>query len=339
MQRLIALALRSALYQTDAELLANCLNFYRERAMWTRAGEAQHFGAAVELWVRDAAKHPMLAELCGALAILWTELRQYPRALQTYQAVLDDSSARSHHGMTCHNMGIVYQMQQQWQLALDAYQRALELKKQHGQQCELSSTYHQIGMVHQKKQQWSEALNAYQRALEFQEQHEAGVTYHQIGRVHEEQCQWQEALETYQRALKLYRQHGQQHEAGDTCHQIGIVYEEQQMWQQALDAYQRALELYEQHGQQHQLGWHLPPNRQRPRAARRVAVSLRLLSPRPRRRARPQPTQPRETTNNPSRAPTRQLRPTKPPIAAAPWERDPSRSPYKKCLWRPFNPI
>ena len=254
MQRLIALALRSALYQTDAELLANCLNFYRERAMWTRAGEAQHFGAAVELWVRDAAKHPMLAELCGALAILWTELRQYPRALQTYQAVLDDSSARSHHGMTCHNMGIVYQMQQQWQLALDAYQRALELKKQHGQQCELSSTYHQIGMVHQKKQQWSEALNAYQRALEFQEQHEAGVTYHQIGRVHEEQCQWQEALETYQRALKLYRQHGQQHEAGDTCHQIGIVYEEQQMWQQALDAYQRALELYEQHGQQHQLG-------------------------------------------------------------------------------------
>ena len=71
--------------------------------------------------------------------------------------------------------------------ALDAYQRALELKEQHGQQHELGSTHHQIGMVYQEQQQWQQALDAYQRALELKEQHgqqhEMGSTYHQIGMV------------------------------------------------------------------------------------------------------------------------------------------------------------
>ena len=258
MQRLSSLALRSALGQANAELLAHCLDFYRQRAMWARAGEAQQLGNAVEFWAQGATEQPMLAPLRGTLASLWRELRAYPRALQDYQAVLDDPSARAHHGITYHNIGIVYQEQQQWQQALDAYQRALELKEQHGQQHQLGVTYHQIGMVYEDQQQWQQALDAYQRALELQEQHgqqhQLGVTYHQIGIVYQEQRQWQQALEAYQRSLELYEQHGQQHEAGDTHHQIGMVYQEQRQWQPALAAYQRALELQEQHGQQQALG-------------------------------------------------------------------------------------
>ena len=258
MQRLSALALRSALGQTDAELLAHCLQFYRQRAMWARAGEAQQLGSAVELWLQGATEQPMIAPLRDTLAALWLKLRDYPRALQTYQDVLKESSVRSYHGIVYHQIGMVYQYQQQWQQALDAYQRALELKEQHGQQHEMGSTYHQIGIVHQLQQQWREALAAYQRALELYEQHgqqhEAGDTHHNIGMVYQEQQQWQQALEAYQRALELYEQHGQQHESGGTHHQIGRVYQEQQQWREALDAYQRALELKEQHGQQQALG-------------------------------------------------------------------------------------
>ena len=254
MQRLIALALRSALLQTDAELLAHCLQFYCERAMWARAGEAQQLGSAVELWLQGAAEQPMLAPLRGTLASLWLELRAYPRALQAYQAVLDDPSARFHHGITCHNIGMVYQEQQQWQQALEAYQRALELKEQHGQQHQLGSTHHQIGIVYQQQQKWQQALDAYELALKLYEQHELGGAHHQIGRVYQEQRQWREALTAYQRALKLQEQHSQQHQMGITYHNIGRVYQEQRQWQQALDAYQRALELKEQHGQRHELG-------------------------------------------------------------------------------------
>ena len=259
MQRLIALALRSALYQTDAELLANCLNFYRERAMWARAGEAQQLGSAVELWLQGAAKQPMIVALRDTLAALWLELRDYQRALQTYQALLNESSLRSYHGLVCHNIGIVYQEQQQWQPALDAYQRALELKEQHGQQQALGSTHHQIGRVYEAQQQWQQALEAYELALELygqhgRQQHYLGITHHQIGIVYQEQQQWQPALDAYQQALELYEQHGQQQALGSTYHHIGMVYERQRQWQQALASYQRALELKEQHGQQHQLG-------------------------------------------------------------------------------------
>ena len=258
MQRLSSLALRSALGQANAELLAHCLDFYRQRAMWARAGEAQQLGNAVELCLQGAAEQPMLAPLRDTLAALWLTLRDYPRALQTYQALLNEPSVRSYHGILYHQIGIVYQYQQQWQQALAAYQRALELQEQHGQQHESGSTYHQIGIVYQEQRQWQPALAAYRRALKLQEQHgqqhELGSTYHQIGRVYQEQQQWQQALEAYQRALELQEQHGQQHQLGITYHQIGMVYQKQRQWQQALDAYQRALEFYEQHGQQHELG-------------------------------------------------------------------------------------
>ena len=258
MQRLSSLALRSALGQTDTELLAHCLQFYRQRAMWARAGEAQQLGNAVEIWAQGADEQPMLAPLLGTLARLWLELRAYPRALQAYQYVLEDPSACSYHGTTCQHIGFVYQEQRQWQQALDAYQRALELQEQHGQQHQLGSTHHQIGMVHQEQQQWQQALDAYELALKLYEQHgqqhQLGSTHHQIGMVYQEQQQWQQALDAYQRALKLQDQHRQQHESGNTYHQIGIAFQLQQQWQQALDAYQRALALQEQHGQRHEMG-------------------------------------------------------------------------------------
>ena len=258
MQRLSALALRSALGQANAKLLAHCLDFYRQRAMWARAGEAQQLGNAVEIWAQYATEQPMLAPLRGTLANLWFELRLYPRALQTYQAMLDDPSACSYHGGVYHQIGMVYQEQRQWQQALEAYQCALALKEQYGQQHESGSTYHQIGMAYQQQQQCRQALDAYQQALELKkahgQQHQLGNTYHHIGMVYQEQQQWQQALDAYQRALKLKEQHGQQQTLGNTYHHIGMVHQYQQQWQPALVAYQRALKLYEQHGQQHELG-------------------------------------------------------------------------------------
>ena len=172
MQGLSSLALRSALGQADAALLAQCLQLYCQRALWARAGEAQQFGNAVELWLQGATNQPMLAPLRSTLASLWLALRLYPRALPTYQAILDDQSAHSYHGIVYHEIGRVYQEQRQWQLALEAYQHALELHEH---------------------------------------QHQSGATYHQIGMVYGEQQQWQQALAAYQHALKLKKQHGQQH--------------------------------------------------------------------------------------------------------------------------------
>ena len=258
MQRLSSLALRSALDQTDVELLAHCLQFYLQRAMWARAGEAQQFGGAIELWLQSATEQPMLAPLLGTLARLWLELRAYPRALQAYQTVLDDPSTCPYHGIIYHNIGGVYQEQRQWLQALDAYQRALKLYEKHGHQHQLGSIHHQIGIVYQQQRQWPQALKAYECAIELKEQNGQQQalcsTHHQIGRVYVEQQQWRQALGAYQHALALQEQHGQQHESGATYYYIGIVYQEQRQWREALDAHQRALKFQEQHGQQHRMG-------------------------------------------------------------------------------------
>ena len=253
MQHLSALALRSALGQADADLLAHCLDFYLQRSMWARPGEAQQLGNAVELWLQNTNEQSMLAPLRGTLANLWQKLRLYQRALQTYQDILDDCSIRSDHGTTHHNMGMVYQEQRQWQQALDAYQRALEFKEQH----QTGVTHHQIGMVYQWQRQWQQALEEYKKALKlkkrYDQQRQLGDTYHQIGRVYQEQQQWSKALKAYRCALKLNNRHDQQHRLGITYHQIGMLHEDQWQWQQALEVYQCALKLKEQYGQQDEM--------------------------------------------------------------------------------------
>ena len=257
MQCLSALALRSALLQTDPELLTHCLQFYRERAMWPRVGEAQQLGTAVEFWLQDAAEQPVTAALRVLLGTLWTQLGLYPRALRAYQDALDNPSVRAQHGAIYHNIGRVYEAQHKWSEAVKIYQHTLELYEKHDQHHQMGNTCHHVGRVYQQQQQWQQALEAYQRSIELQEQHgqqhELGETYHHIGMVYQGQQQWQQALEAYQRALELKEQHSQQHELGSTYHQIGIVYQEQQQWQQALAAYQRALEFKKAHGQQHEM--------------------------------------------------------------------------------------
>ena len=292
MQHLSALALRSALGQADADLLAHCLDFYLQRSMWARPGEAQQLGNAVELWLQNTNEQSMLAPLRGTLANLWQKLRLYQRALQTYQDILDDCSIRSDHGTTHHNMGMVYQEQRQWQQALDAYQRALEFKEQH----QTGVTHHQIGMVYQWQRQWQQALEEYKKALKLKkrygQQRQLGDTYHQIGRVYQEQQQWSKALKAYRCALKLNNRHDQQHRLGITYHQIGMLHEDQWQWQQALEVYQCALKLKEQYGQQdemsstyHQIGRVYEQQGELPSACayyhRALAAELALDPPNP----------------------------------------------------------
>ena len=60
---------------------------------------------------------------------------------------------------------MAYQEQQQWQQALDAYELALKLYEQHGQQHEMSITYYQIGSVYEQQSELSSACAYYHRAL------------------------------------------------------------------------------------------------------------------------------------------------------------------------------
>ena len=52
-------------------------------------------------------------------------------------------------GDTYHQIGEVYERQQQWQQALDAYQRALELQEEHAKSERIDLTYQQIGFIHE----------------------------------------------------------------------------------------------------------------------------------------------------------------------------------------------
>ena len=111
-------------------------------------------------------------------------------------------------GTLFHRIGMVYQEQRIWDMALENYKNAIEWKKKTGQLNELGSSYHQIGTVYLLQRIWDMALENYNNAIEWtmktSQFHELGRSYHQIGRVYEEQSEWNKSGLSYLKSLEIY---------------------------------------------------------------------------------------------------------------------------------------
>ncbi len=147
----------------------------------------------------------------------------------------------------CHNLGMAFQAQQQWQVAQDYYQQALQLKIEFNDRYRQAGTYHQLGTVAQEQRQWAQAQDYYQQALqlflEFNDCSGQASTYHNLGWVAETQRQWVQAQDHYQHALQLSIEFNDRYGQARTYHHLGLIAEEQRQWTQAQDYYQQALQI------------------------------------------------------------------------------------------------
>ena len=220
--------------------------------------EAFLYNEAEEVYKNAIALQERLRESDELQGFIWFELGyvylcqlRLAEALDAYEhckSLISDVNT----GAILHQIGRVYHEQQQWSLALNHYQQAVEWDKRLGSKLEVGQAYHSIGMLYQHQKQWALALENYHQALDWKQRSgddsTVGNTYHQIGITYQNQEQFALALENYQQALDWKQKTNNEFGIGGTCFQLGQVYSQQKLFVEAVLWYQKAVSCFAKYG-------------------------------------------------------------------------------------------
>ena len=157
-----------------------------------------------------------------------------------------------------HQLGMIYQEQNNFELAYLNYEKSIEWKKKFNKHNEIGVTFHQIGVLHQNLKNWSKAITYYHMAIAWKEKSKnfssIGCSYHNIGMVYEEQKKWDTALFNYRLAIEWHEKSENYFELGISYNNIGNIYHNLKMYEDAEKYYLKAVFWKKKSGNIFELG-------------------------------------------------------------------------------------
>ncbi|MEL6494723.1 MAG: GNAT family N-acetyltransferase [Cyanobacteria bacterium J06623_7] len=141
--------------------------------------------------------------------------------------------ARNDNWSELYQLGENYRQQQQWQNAVIALERAVELKD------DFFWSWHNLGDVYRQLQQWQKAVHAYRQATQLDPQF--FWSWHNLGDVYRQLQQCEKAVHAYRQATQLDPQFFW------SWHNLGDVYRQLQQWHNAISSYLQGIYLDPQH--------------------------------------------------------------------------------------------
>jgi len=189
----------------------------------------------------------------------------YVKIIQYLQKTLPEPEAERKFAVCYHQLGIIAEERQQFDVAEQWYRKALEIEERLGLERDAAHDYHQLGIIAEERQHFDEAEQWYRKALEIEErlglERDAAGDYHQLGMIAEERQQFDVAEQWYRKALEIEERLGLERDAATDYHQLGMIAEERQHFDVAEEWYRKALEIEERLGLErdaatdyHQLG-------------------------------------------------------------------------------------
>jgi tetratricopeptide (TPR) repeat protein len=141
--------------------------------------------------------------------------------------------ARQDNWSEVYNLGDTYRKQQQWQPAVIAFKRAIELKP------DFFWSWHHLADVFTKLQQWQPAVQAYNRALELDPQF--FWSWHNLADALTKLQAWEQAVQAYNRALEIDSQFFW------SWHNLADALMKLEDWDTAIASYLQAIQLKSDH--------------------------------------------------------------------------------------------
>jgi len=176
----------------------------------------------------------------------------YVKIIQYLQKTLPEPEAERKIAVGYHQLGIIAEERQQFDVAEQWYRKALEIRERLGLERDAATVYHQLGMIAQERQQFDVAEQWYRKALEIYErlnlERYAADDYHQLGIIAQERQQFDVAEQWYRKALEIYERRGLERYAADDYHQLGTLAQERQQFDEAEQWYRKVLEIFDKIG-------------------------------------------------------------------------------------------
>ena len=175
------------------------------------------------------------------------------QAQTTFQSLLDDDSdnkklknglARSYA-----SAGVVFSEENNYYMALENYQKALQLYQETGQKNNISKAYNNIGIVYKSQANNAKALEYLKKALKIQEEigeQTVAVTLTNIGVIYFENGNKSAALDYYNKAQKFFKTIDNKRGFALLNNYLGDYYNSLNDSENAVSYYTKAFNLYEE---------------------------------------------------------------------------------------------
>jgi tetratricopeptide (TPR) repeat protein len=147
------------------------------------------------------------------------------------------------------SQGIVFSQESNYYMALEMYQKALQIYLEIGQKINISKAYNNIGIVYKSQQNNTKALEYFKRAFKLQEEigeQTAAVTLTNIGVIYAEKGEKTQALQYYQKAEKLFQKMDNKRGFALLNNYFGDFYRNEKTYATATKYYTTALSMYEE---------------------------------------------------------------------------------------------
>lgn len=140
-----------------------------------------------------------------------------------------------------------------YDLALDNYQRSLEIAEATKDKGGMATSLNNIGIIQGLKGDYSQALANFQKSLEISQDlgNVRGISssLHHIGILQLEKEEYDKAFETHQKTLKLSEEINDPVLISISLGQIGVIFAEKKDYERALEYYQKAGKIAEEIGE------------------------------------------------------------------------------------------
>jgi tetratricopeptide (TPR) repeat protein len=135
------------------------------------------------------------------------------------------------------------------QMALDAYDQAIKLLRQAGDEEALGYTYNNIGLIYDARGEYDQALDWYQKSVAIKEklgdQSGLATSYNNIGLIHKARGEYDQALDWYQKSVAIQEKLGDQSGLATSYNNIAFIYQAWKNLTQAVAYFEKSLAIFE----------------------------------------------------------------------------------------------
>ena len=151
------------------------------------------------------------------------------------------------------NVGIIYSLMGNYELAFDYYQRSMAIKVEIGDRRGQAVILNNSGIIYMNKTDYEQAMNYFRKALAIYEeigdrQKMAGSLIN-IGIIYLFKNDYERAMDYYQQAQAVSEETGDQWGQARSLSNIGVIHFNMDDYERAFDYYQRALVIHEETGE------------------------------------------------------------------------------------------
>jgi tetratricopeptide (TPR) repeat protein len=180
---------------------------------------------------------------------------QWDKALEFFEALLEEELVDKLKGEVLSDAGLVYKATGEWERAIEYYERSLGIMEKVGDEPGMATIFNNLGVVYRDKKEWERAIQYSEHSLAIWEKvgDEPGMAtaFNNLANVYQARGEWERALEYYGCSLAIGEKVGDEYGMAATFNNLGEVYRVKGEWEQAIEYHERSLAIKEKVGDEH----------------------------------------------------------------------------------------